>query len=146
METELPNGIKIYRDKEAVDAITRLVDDYPSIWQSSGFVQIPPEHWMKVHLKPGWETKVSSIKPRVYPLGIEAKRLVDKTFDEMQRLGRLKYTISYTPFSFLVFVVYKTNAKGKRKRRAIVNICKLNDLVVPEAYLLLLQSNIITSV
>ncbi len=31
METELPNGIKIYGDKEAVDAITRLMDNYPSI-------------------------------------------------------------------------------------------------------------------
>ncbi len=43
METELPNSIKIYRDKESVDTITRLVDDYPSIWESSGFVQIPLE-------------------------------------------------------------------------------------------------------
>ena len=31
METELANGIKIYRDREAVDAITRLVNDYPTI-------------------------------------------------------------------------------------------------------------------
>ena len=146
LETELPNGIKIYGDKEAVDAITRLVNEYPSIWESSGFVQVPPERWMKVHLKPGWETKVSAIKPRVYPLGIEAKRLVDETFDEMQRLGRLKYTTSHTPFSFPVFVVYKTNAKGEKKRRAVVDIRKLNDLVIPDAYPLPLQSDIIASV
>lgn len=31
--------------------------------------------------------KVSAIKPRVYPLGIKAKRLVDKMFDKMQRLN-----------------------------------------------------------
>ena len=31
METKLPNGIKIYEDKEAVNAITCLVDKYPSI-------------------------------------------------------------------------------------------------------------------
>lgn len=31
LETELPNGIKIYGDKEAVDAIMQLVDEYPSI-------------------------------------------------------------------------------------------------------------------
>ena len=146
METELPNGIIIYEDKEAVDAITRLVDNYSSIWKSSGFVQIPPERWMKVHQKPGWETKVSNIKPRVYPLGIEAKRLVDETFDEIQRLGRLKYTNSHTPFNFPVFVVYKTNAKGERKGCAVVDIYKLNDLVIPDAYLLPLQSDIIASV
>ncbi len=146
IETELPNGIKIYGDREAVDAITRLVKDYPTIWESSGFVQVPPERWMKVHLKSGWETKVSSIKSRVYPLGIEAKCLVDETFDEMQRLGRLKYTTSHTPFSFPVFMVYKTNAKGERKGRAVVDIRKLNDLVVSDAYPLPLQSNIIASI
>ena len=101
---------------------------------------------MKVYLKPGWETKDLSIKPRVYPLGIEAKRLVDKSFDEMQCLGRLKYTTSHTPFSFPVFVVNKTNAKGERKGRVMVDIRKLNDLVIPDAYPLPLQSDIIASV
>ena len=82
----------------------------------------------------------------MYLLGIEAKRLVDETFDKMQRLGRLKYTISHTPFSFPVFVVYKTNAKGERKGRTVVDIRKLNDLIVPDAYLLLLQSDMIASI
>lgn len=101
---------------------------------------------MKVHLKPGWETKVSGIKPKVYPLGIEARRLVDQTFDKIQRLGRLNYTTSHTPFSFPVFVVYKTNVKEEKKGCTVVDICKLNDLVIPDAYPLLLQSDIIASV
>lgn len=101
---------------------------------------------MKVHLKLGWETKVLVIKPRVYFLGIEAKRLVDKTFDKMQHLGRLKYTTSHTSFSFSVFIVYKTNAKRERKRYIVVNIQKLNNLVIPDFYSLFLQSNIIVSI
>lgn len=52
LETELPNGIKIYRDKKAIDTITCLVNEYPSIWKSSGFIQVPPKWWIKVHLKP----------------------------------------------------------------------------------------------
>lgn len=48
---------------------------------------------------------VSAIKPRVYPLGINLRQLVNKTFDEMQRLGHLKYTVIHTLFSFPVFVV-----------------------------------------
>lgn len=146
LETKLSNGIKIYKNKQAVDAITRLVDKYPSICEFLGFMQIPPEHWMKVHLKPGWETKVSTIKPRVYLLGIKAKRLFDKTFDKMQRLGYLKYTTSHTLFSFLVFVIYKTKSKSKKKRHAVVDICQLNALVILDAYSLLLQSDIIASI
>lgn len=101
---------------------------------------------MKVHIKPGWETKVSVIKLKIYPLGIKAKLLADETFDKMQHLGRLKYTISHTFFSFPMFVVYKTNAKREKKDCAIVNIRKLNNLVILNAYLISLQSNIIASV
>ena len=101
---------------------------------------------MKVYLKPGWEAKVLAIKPRVYPLGINSKRLVDETFDELQRLGRLKYTTSHTPFSFFVFIIWKTAANGEKKGRAVVDIRKLNDLVIPNAYPLPLQSEIIANV
>lgn len=146
METELLNSIKIYRDKEAVDMITRLIDDYLSIWESLDFIQILPECWIKVYLKPRWETKISNIKPKVYPLGIKAKCLINETFDKIQHLGHLKYTTSHIPFSFPMFVVYKTNIKGEKKRHPIVNIHKLNDLVVLDIYSLPLQSDIIASV
>ena len=56
------------------------------------------------------------------------------------------YTTSYISFSFSIFVVYKINAKREKKRRAVVNICKLNNLVIMDAYLLSLQSDIIANV
>ena len=105
METVLENGIKVFGDTNAVRQISDLVAEYPSIWESRGFVQIPPERWMKVPLKPGWEAKVSAIKPRVYPLGNDTRRLVDDTFDELHQQGRMKFTSNPTPFSFPVFVV-----------------------------------------
>lgn len=40
LKIELLNGIKIYGNKEAVDAITRLINEYSSIWESLGFVQV----------------------------------------------------------------------------------------------------------
>ena len=101
---------------------------------------------MKVHLKPGWETKVSAVKPRVYLLDINSKRLVDGTFNELQRLGCLKYTTSHTPFSFSVFIIWKTAANSEKKGRAVVDIRKLNDLVIPNTYPLPLQSEIIANV
>lgn len=82
----------------------------------------------------------------MYLLGIKGKRLFDETFDKMQLLGRLKYITSHIFFNFSVFLVYKTIAKRERKRCAIVDIQKLNDLVILDAYSLLWQSDIITSV
>ena len=146
METTLDNGVRVYGDKHTVTLLAQLVANYPSIWESKGFIWVPPERWMKVPLKPRWEAKVSAIKPRVYPRGNEARQLVDKTFDEMQRLCRLKFTSKHTLFSFLIFVVWKLDDKDKRKGRAVVNIWKLNNMVLSDSYLLPLQSEIIVNV
>lgn len=41
---------------------------------------------------------------------------------------------------------WKTTANGERKGLAVVDICKLNDLVIPDIYLLPLQSEIIANI
>ncbi len=101
---------------------------------------------MTVQLKPGWESKVSAIKPQIYPLDNEARRVVDDTFDEMHKQGRLRYTTDPTSFSFPVFVVFKTDHQGRRNGRAVVDIRRLNELVLPDSYPFSLQSEIIANV
>lgn len=146
LETKLPNGVRVYGDRVAVEKLSSLVAEFASIWEMSGFVNVPPERWMTVPLRDDWQSRVSSIKPRVYPLGNESKKLVDNTFDKLQRQGRLVYTQTHTPFSFPVFVVWKPGPNGSRKGRAVVDIRKLNDLVVSDSYPLPLQSEIIANV
>ena len=68
---------------------------------------------------------------------------MDKTFDELQAQDRLEFTTQAIPFSFPVFVVWKTLQDGSRKGRAVVDIRGLNDLIVPDAYPVPLQSDII---
>ena len=53
MITTLENGVRVYRDKHAVTLLAQLIAKYLSIWESKSFVQIPPERWMNVPLKPG---------------------------------------------------------------------------------------------
>lgn len=146
IETQLDNGVRVYGDEVAVREISGLVAQYPSIWESEGFVQISPERWMKVYLKPRWESKVSAIKPRVYPLGNDSCRVVDETFDKMHHQGRLKFITNPTPFNFPVFVVWKPDGDRKKKGRAVVDIWKLNEMVLPNSYPLPLQSEIIANV
>lgn len=97
-------------------------------------------------LKPDWEAKVSAIKPKSYSLGNEAYQLIDLTFDEIYRLGRLKFISEHTSFSFLVFIIWKLDAKDKRKGRAVVDIRKLNNMILSDSYPLFLQSEIITNI
>lgn len=64
----------------------------------------------------------------------------------MHKQGHLKFIINPTLFSFPVFVIWKANAQDKKKSCAMVNIQKLNKLVLLDSYPLLLQSKIITNV
>lgn len=69
---------------------------------------------MRIPLKSDWEERAPKTV-RVYPLSNESKKVVDKTFDKLQEQGRLSWTSESTPFSFPVFVVWKTLLDGTRK-------------------------------
>lgn len=68
----LSNRVRVYRDANAVRQIAELVAEYPAIWEFWGFVQILPKRWMTVQFKLGWKSKISVIKPQIYPLDNEA--------------------------------------------------------------------------
>ena len=76
-------------------------------------------------------------------MGVKDKEIMDQTFDKMHTMGRLEWTKGPTPFSFPVFVVWKTNSEGIRKGRPVVDIRGLNDLLIPDAYPLPGQSEVI---
>ena len=61
LKTKLANGVMIYGDKQDVQRIAVLVDGFPTIWDSSGFVDIPPEGWITVPLKDDWQAKLANI-------------------------------------------------------------------------------------
>lgn len=102
---------------------------------------MPPEEWMRIPLKEGWESKVTG-RSKIYLFGLEDRKLVDKTFNEMHEKGRLKWTDVQTPFFYPVFVVWRT-INGVRKGRAVVDIRGLNDLIIPDAYPVPLQEETI---
>lgn len=89
---------------------------------------------MTVPLKPSWKSKVLAIKLRIYPLDNKTRYVVHNIFDKIYKHGHLEYTIDPTLFSFLVFVIYKTELHKKRKSQIIVDIRKLNNLVLLEFY------------
>lgn len=136
IETVFKNGIKVFRNTSTVKQISDLVAEYPLIWDSQGFIRILSKRWMKVLLKTSWEMKISAIKLRVYPFSNNVWQFVDNTFNNMQKQGRQEFTTDPTLFSFRVFVVWKSDSDGKSKSRTLVDICKLNDLMHPNSYLL----------
>ena len=100
---------------------------------------------MRIPLRADWEQKVPKT-PRVYPLSNDAKKVVDKVFDKLYSQKRLDWTTRSTPFSFPVFMVWKTLPDGSRKGRPVIDIRGLNAVTLPDVYPLPLQSDLISAV
>lgn len=138
----MPNGVTVHNDCAEIKSVA---DEFPSLWQEGGFADLPQEEWMRIPLKSDWSEHVPKTA-RVYPLSSEAKKIVDKTFDKLHDQGRLSWTNEATPFSFPVFVVYRTMPDGSRKGRAVIDIRGLNAITQTDVYPLPLQSDLIASV
>jgi hypothetical protein len=124
-----------------------VVDEFPQVWKDTGsFVDIPEDEWMRIPLRSDWELQMPTKAARVYPLGLDTGKLVDETFDELHKQGRMSWSTTSTPFSYPVFVVWKTLPSGEHKSRAVVNIRGLNQIAQPDIYPLPLQSDIIATV
>ena len=136
-KTLLLNGVTIYSSTDSPNVIelTRVVNEFPKVWNDIGtFVDIPEDQWMKIPLRDDWESQMPSRAPRTYPVGTEDKRHIDKTFDKLHKQGRMSWSTTTTPFSFPVFVVWKTLPLGERKGRAVVDLHGLNQLSRNDVY------------
>jgi len=60
---------------------------------------------MKILLRSDWESRLPAEGARVYPLGLEACKVVDDIFDEPHKQGRMPWTTKGTLFSYPVFVI-----------------------------------------
>ena len=67
-------------------------------------------------------------------------------WDAYYKQGSLKFITNPIFFNFSVFIVWKIDTQSKKKGRIIVDIWKLNKLLLFDSYFLLLQLEIITNV
>ena len=141
-DSVMPNGVTVYQGNPAIQEV---VNEYPKLWEEGGFADIPREEWMRIPLKADWEDNTPKTA-RVYPLGRDAREVVNKTFDKLHAQGRLSWTSESTPFSYPVFVVWKTMPDGTRKGRAVIDIRGLNAITQADLYPLPLQADLIASV
>ena len=138
----LPSGVTIHAGTPSIAAVA---EEFPKIWEEGGFADVPQQDWMRIPLRSDWETKTPKTA-RIYPLSNESKAVVDKTFDKLHDQGRMVWTNTSTPFSYPVFVVWKTQPSGERKGRVVVDIRGLNAVTQPDVYPLPLQADLISCV
>lgn len=122
--------------EEQISQLHNLLAEFDDLFADRlGLVKEPEEDWMRIPLPENAEFKIRPAKP--YCLGPEERKAVDEVFDEQYRLGRF-VDAKGSPAAWPVFVV-----KRGSKWRPIVDFCGLNQLIVPDAYPLLRQEDIV---
>ena len=99
---------------------------------------------MKIPLKSDWEKRVTE-KAKMYSLDAKDRELINKTFDDLHRTGRMFWINQSTSFSYSCFCVWK-NVDDEKKDRVVIDIRNLNAITQSDAYSLSLQTNIIIAV
>jgi hypothetical protein len=119
-----------------------------NIWEEHDIsVVISSENHMSINLKSNWADKIKS--NRIYSLRSNERVIIDEIFDNLHFKEKMKWFTNSTSFDYLVFVIYRTimkNDKSTRKNRAVIDIRKLNAIIVIDAYLMSTQTNIIVAV
>lgn len=146
LDTVLPNGVTVYGDSSAVNRITTIVDEYSDIFRTvPGMVDVPQDQWMKINT-------ISDAEPgpmRVFRLGDEDRKKIDKEFDALHENGKMEWSTKPTPYAYPVFVVWHMmHLPGKpptRRARMIIDIRGLNKISKFDAYPMPLQADIISS-
>ncbi|SLM38387.1 probable transposable element [Lasallia pustulata] len=152
-ETKLANGVTIYGDAETVAVLADVINAFPRTWSDSGdMVKITPEEHLSIPLTVDWNTSTAAkLSHWVYPMGPNERAVIDEEFDKMHKQGRMSWSAEPTPFSFPVFMVWKTVFSGSEKKptkkgRVVVDIRGLNKITTTDAYPIPLQSEIISAV
>lgn len=140
-ELTMENGTRVcnlYPDE--AKAWQALLEKWKLVWTHRGPLDIPEEEHMRVPLVENWQNM--KIAARKYPLGIRHRAAVDRVFDDLQSKGLMEYYDGPSPFAQAVFVVER-DPSNPSKDRPVIDLRPLNKAVVPDAYEMPQQSEII---
>jgi hypothetical protein len=121
---------------DQIHKLQTLLAEFDDLFADRLGLAIEPEQdWMRIPLPEGAEFNIRSAKP--YRLGPKERKVVDEVFDEQRQMGRL-VDAKGSPAAWPVFVVKKGS-----KWRPVVDLRGLNQLIVPDAYPLPRQEDIV---
>ncbi len=124
------NEVTIHNSKFTVVSIFKvIVNNYFDLWKSEEFVKLFQNQWMRISLRSDWKNRIFE-KIKVYLLRLKDKKLVDKTFDDLQEKKRLKYITKIHFFQLLCLRrLKKRRRQEKRTCRSRHSRSQCNNLV-----------------
>jgi len=152
-EVKTQDGISLFGENEEISKLEKLITEFASIWEDNGsIVNLPQKDWMTVPLTSDWNSSSApKLGQKMYPVGAADRQVIDKEFDKLHAQGRMAWSEVPTPFSFPVFVIWKTvnqtsdNGAPTKKALVVVDIRGLNKITTTDSYPLKLQSDVINA-
>lgn len=133
-------GVSICAADLALACKMRAIVDRDGLWKDEGLAIVPPDEQMRIELVEGYQNMRVGAKP--YPWSVKDTEFGNAKMDEMHAQGRLEWQTQSTPFGSPVFIVWR-QVDGKQKGRLVADLRALNKAVVPDAYPLPSQEDII---
>ena len=145
-ETLLINEITIYSDASTLYWITKIVSQYPQLWEDwDNIVNVSESEWMNILLLNNWRELYKAEQVKVYSLRKQNKELVDKTFNKLHTENCLEWASTVISFTYLCFVIWRDTQEGC-KGRVVVNIQALNKIMMSDTYSVSSQAEILAAV
>ena len=86
-----------------------------------------------------FEVKIELTK--IYLLRLADRKFVNKIFDKLYEQKRIKYINQFILYEYSIFVVWKIISESdglKYKKKIVIDIKKLNKIIIIDFYLMLL--------
>jgi hypothetical protein len=146
-ETILLNDIIVHDDKESIARIVAIINEYLNVWKNiSKTVNVSEKRWMKIKTI----LEANSNACRVYKLETENQTMIDREFDALHVLNKMKWASESTFYAYSVFVIWTIihfmKKSFTRRDKVVVDIRDLNKISKHDAYSMLLQSDILSKI
>ena len=136
----LLNDVTVYEAE--MFGLTNLVNNYQNIFRDFDFiVNIFEDEWMSINFKFEAVFKFN----KMYFLKVKNRSFIDVTFDKLHQQNKLHWTIQFISFNYSVFVVWR-DIFTDQKKRVMINIKNLNDIIESDSYSFSLQFDIIVEI
>lgn len=135
-ESQSKHGVTVFGDAAQRKQLCSILEKF-RVWEDTGeTIDIPVDRWMKIPLVPDWQSKINT-KPRPYPASPKDNAVINEIFDRLHEQHRMEWSTQPTPFTFPVFVVWRTVLKDGvpvQKGRAVIDIRGLNRITEKDSY------------
>ena len=92
-----------------------------------------------------FKSKAMSKINKIYSLKVKNRTVIDVTFNKLHEQSKLHWIVQSIEFNYSVFVIWR-NISIDEKKRVMINIRELNDIIENDSYSLFFQSNIIAKI